>query len=166
MAISEEWDRLRADGAFHAVYWICEWPRDEIAASFLQPLIFVGATHALSIVAKPQPTAAALREIRKAKADHHADAAQRSRLGQLADEALAGEADDVVAREKELAAGHSVLDFTGLLTVTATGVEQLDAACAEVEVAAASAGCELRRLVGQQAQAFAAAALPLGRGLK
>ena len=49
---------------------------------------------------------------------------------------------------------------------TAADADQLDAACAEVEVAAGQAGCELRRLVGQQAQAFAAAALPLGRGLK
>lgn len=166
MAISEEWDRLRADGALHAVYWIAEWPRDEVTAGFLRPLTFATATHALSITAKPQPTATALRDIRKAKADHHTDAAQRARIGQLADEAMNTEANDVAERERELAAGHTVLDFTGLLTVTATNADELDAACAELEIAAGQAGCELRRLVGQQAQAFAAAALPLCRGLR
>ena len=37
----------------------------------------------------------------------------------------------------------------------------LDAAVAAVEQAAIQASCETRRLVGQQAQAFTAAALPL-----
>lgn len=163
VAVSEEYDRLRADGAFHAVYWITEWPREATPVTFLRPLIFAGATHTLSVVATPQPTAKAVREIRKAKADHHADAGQRARLGQLDDEALNAEYDEVVAREKELAAGHTVLNFTGLLTVTAADTDQLDAACAEMEVAASQAGCEVRRLVAQQAQAFVAAALPLGR---
>jgi hypothetical protein len=165
VAVNEEYDRLRADGSSHAVYWITEWPRDQSPARFLESLIFAGATHALSIIATPQPTAKAVREIRKAKADHQADAGQRARLGQVADEALAGELDDVIAREKELAAGHTVLDFTGLLSVTATDAAQLDAACMEMEVAASQAGCEVRRLVGQQAQAFVAAALPLARSV-
>ena len=39
----------------------------------------------------------------------------------------------------------------------------LDAAVAAVEQAAIQASCETRRLVGQQAQAFTAAALPLCR---
>ena len=163
VAVSEEYDRLRADGAFHAVYWVTEWPRDETSATFLTPLIFANTTHTLSIIAAPQPTATAVRDIRKAKADHHADAGQRARLGQVGDEAMTAEYDEVVAREKELAAGHAVLDFTGLLTVTATDGDQLDAACAQMEVAASQAGCEVRRLVAQQAQAFIAAALPLGR---
>jgi hypothetical protein len=34
-----------------------------------------------------------------------------------------------------------------------------------IEQAAIQASCETRRLVGQQAQAFTAAALPLGRGI-
>ena len=53
VAVSEEWDRLRADGVIHAVYWITEWPREDTPAAFLQPLIFADATHALSIVATP-----------------------------------------------------------------------------------------------------------------
>ena len=163
VAVSEQWDRLRADGCIHAVYWITEWPREDTPAAFLQPLIFADATHALSIIATPQPTAKAARDIRKAKADHHADAGQRARIGQLGDEGIDAEYDEVIARAKDLAAGHTVLDFTGLLTVSAVDDDQLDAACSEMEVAAAQAGCEIRRLVGQQAQAFIAAALPVAR---
>lgn len=163
VAVSEQWDRLRADGVIHAVYWITEWPRDDTTAAFLQPLIFADATHALSIIATPQSPTKAARDIRKAKADHHADAGQRARIGQVGDEGIDAEYDEVIARAKELAAGHTVLDFTGLLTVTAVDDDQLDAACSEMEVAAAQAGCEIRRLVGQQAQAFIAAALPVAR---
>ena len=76
---------------------------------------------------------------------------------------MIAEYDEVVAREKELAAGHAVLDFTGLLTVSGNTSELLDAACAAMEIAASQAGCDVRRLVAQQAQAFIAAALPLGR---
>ena len=46
-----------------------------------------------------------------------------------------------------------------------SGKEELDAAISEIEQAALHAECETRLLVGQQAQAFAAAALPLGRGV-
>ncbi|MCU1492163.1 MAG: hypothetical protein JWM85_3568, partial [Acidimicrobiaceae bacterium] len=49
--------------------------------------------------------------------------------------------------------------------VTAQSKDDLDAAVSEVQRAAIACGCETRRLVGQQTQAFVAAALPLGRGL-
>ncbi len=68
-------------------------------------------------------------------------------------------------RERELVAGHTDLLFAGFLAVTASTKDELDGAVAEMQRAAIQAGCETRRLVGQQTQAFAAAALPLGRGL-
>ena len=53
--------------------------------------------------------------------------------------------------------------FTGLIAVTAATREELEAAVAEVSRAAIQSGCETRRLYGQQARAFVAAALPLAR---
>jgi len=44
-------------------------------------------------------------------------------------------------------------------------VDDLDAAVSTIEQAAIQASCEIRRLVGQQAQAFTAAALPLCRSV-
>ncbi|WP_330124261.1 SCO6880 family protein, partial [Propionibacterium freudenreichii] len=70
---------------------------------------------------------------------------------------------DVLQQEADLTAGHGVLRVTGLITVTASTPEGLDASVAAVEQAAIQASCETRRLVGQQAQAFAAAALPVCR---
>jgi hypothetical protein len=57
-----------------------------------------------------------------------------------------------------------VLRYTGLIAVTAPTLDELDAAVAAIEQAAIQGSCETRRLVGQQAQAFVAAALPLCRG--
>lgn len=166
VAVAETWDGLRADGAWHAVYWVAEWPRTEVAASFLQPLLLMpGVRRAFSLLAEPLPPARALREIRRAKVEHAADTAQRARLGQVPDEAAAAEADDVIRRERDLADGHADLRFAGLLTVSAPTEAGLVEACGRLEQAAVQAGCDLRRLYGQQAQAFAAAALPLTRGL-
>jgi hypothetical protein len=165
-AVAESWDRLRSDAAHHAVFWVAEWPRSEVATCFLEPLVLMpGVRRALSITAEPLPVARALRDIRRAKVEHAANTAQRARLGQVHDEAAAAEADDVVRRERELADGHSDLRFVGLLAVSAASEPELDDACGRLEQAAAHAQCDLRRLYGQQAQAFAAAALPLTRGL-
>jgi hypothetical protein len=62
-----------------------------------------------------------------------------------------------------LIGGHADLRFTGLLAVTAASREDLETAVAQVERAATQVGCETRRLAGQQARAFASAALPLAR---
>ena len=166
MAIDEDWGSIRTDSAHHAVYWVQEWPRSEVHAGFLQPLLLApGARRALSLVAEPLPPGKALRDIRRAKAEHAADAGQRARIGQIEDEATRAEAADLVRREQELVAGHGDLRFIGLLTVSASSAGQLDAACVATEAAAAQAMCELRKLVGQQGQAFAAGALPLARGV-
>lgn len=49
------------------------------------------------------------------------------------------------------------------VVVVGLTVEELDAAVAAIEQAAIQASCETRLLVGQQAAAFTAAALPLCR---
>jgi hypothetical protein len=166
MALDEQWDHLRTDSAVHAVYWVREWPRSEVHAGFLQPVLFIGgARRTLSITVEPLPVIRALRDIRRAKVEHAADAAQRARMGRIEDEATRAEAADLLRREQQLVAGAGDLRFVGLLTVTASSREELPAACTEMETAAAQAMCELRRLVGQQAAGFTTGALPLARGV-
>ncbi len=166
MGMVEQWDRVRTDSAWHAVYWIAEWPRSETHPGFLHPILLApGVRRAFTIVAEPLPIGRALREIRRAKVGHVADAAQRARIGQVEQEATRAEVDDLTRREQDLAAGHGDLRFAGLLTVTAPTSEELDGACGATETAAAQAMCELRRLVGEQAAAHVAATLPLARGL-
>jgi hypothetical protein len=164
VAVDEHWDHLRHDNGYSAVLWISEWPRTEVPSFFLHALVFQpGIRKTLSITATPLSTAQAMRDIRKAKVEYVTDAAQKARIGAIADLSDAKELSDVLDRESALIGGHADIRFTGLLAVTASTKDELDSALSQVERAATQSGCETRRLFGQQARAFTAAALPLAR---
>jgi hypothetical protein len=111
----------------------------------------------------PDALRSAARDIRKKKVEHISDQAQRAKIGQIEDASQTAEYHDVLQQEADLTAGHGILRYTGLIAVSAPTVEELDAAVAAIEQAAIQASCETRLLVGQQAAAFTAAALPLCR---
>lgn len=166
VAITETWDRLRSDSAFHAVLWISEWPRSQVFPGFLSPLLFTnGILRVVSLHYLPVRADQAARDLRKKKTELLSDAHQRRRFGQIEDASAAAEFEDVLQQEADLTAGHGVLRTSGLVCVSAPTIDELDAAVASIEQAAMQASCETRRLVGQQAQAFAAAALPLCRSV-
>lgn len=164
--VVEAWDHLRTDSAVHRTFWVAQWPRTEVVLGFLQPLVLGAAWRTVSLVAEPLPTERALREIRRAHVEHAADAAHRAKVGMVEDEAVRAERADLAAREAELVAGHGDLRFTGLVTVTALDLLALDEATRAVRAAAAQAFCEVRPLVGQQAAAHLAGAVPLARGVR
>jgi hypothetical protein len=163
-ATQEGWRWFACDGAVHATYWVAEWPRVPVAVDFLAPLLVeLRCAHTVAVVAQPLSSRAAQRATRAARATDLADADLRARLGQLdgaRDDAQADAADQLDA---DLAAGHTLFRFHGLLTVTAPTPDALAAGCAEVEQAAARAHLDLRRLYGQQAEAFTWT-LPVGVG--
>ncbi|NCD15913.1 MAG: PrgI family protein [Actinobacteria bacterium] len=164
--VTEDLDHLRTDSGYHCVYWISEWPRSEVHPSFLHHLLIApGVRRTFSLVAQPLTTAEAMRSLRKERVEYQADAVQRQRIGQITDYATEQEWADVNQRERELVAGHGDLRYAGFLSVTAPTLDALQDARATIEQAAVNVGCETRLLLGQQAQAFAAAALPLGRGI-
>lgn len=164
VAVTETWGGLRTDSAHHCVLWISEWPRSLVYPGFLAPLaLSSGIQRSISLIYTPLRSDIAARDIRKKKVEYISDAAQRARIGQIEDAAQSAEYHDVLQQESELTAGHGVLRYSGLITVTAPTQAELDTAVAAVEQAAIQASCETRRLVGQQAQAFIAAALPLAR---
>jgi len=99
------------------------------------------------------------------EAQYISDAAQRQRIGQIEDAQQSAEYNDVLQQEVDLTAGHGILRTTGLIAVSAQDPDELERAVADLEQAAIQASCETRRLWGQQAQAFSAAALPLCRPL-
>ena len=166
VAVTETWDRLRSDSAFHAVLWITEWPRSAVYPGFLAPLVLSnGILRTLALHYTPVRADQAARDLRKKKTELISDAAQRRKIGQVEDTAASAELDDVLQQEADLTAGHGVLRITGLISVSAPTIDDLDAAVAAVEQAAIQASCETRRLVGQQAVAFTAAALPLCRSV-
>lgn len=166
VAVNESWSRLRTDSAFHAVLWISEWPRSMVYPGFLAPvLLSSGIQRSFSLLCTPMRSDQAARDIRKKKTEYISDAAQRQRIGQIEDASQTAEFHDVLQQEADLTAGHGILRYTGLISVSARTADELDAAVAAIEQAAIQASCETRLLVGQQAQAFTAAALPLCRNL-
>ncbi len=164
LAMTEHWDRLRHDSGWSSVLWIAEWPRIDVTAEFLHSIIFApGVRRSLSLIARPLPTDVALRQIRKEKTDAAADMAHKQKVGQIADLSDAQEYQDLLSRERSVVAGHTDVEFAGLITVTASDPDTLDAARAQVIRAAAQAACEVRILHGRQAQGFVCGALPLAR---
>jgi hypothetical protein len=166
VAVEETWDRLRSDSAFHAVLWVSEWPRSQVYPGFLAPILLSsGVRRAFTLLCDPVRADVAARDIRKKKTGYLSDAAQRAKVGQIEDAEQTAEYRDVLQQEADLIAGHGVLRYAGLISISAPTTDALEAAVAAIEQAAIQASCDTRRLVGQQAQAFTAAALPLARGL-
>jgi hypothetical protein len=164
VAVTETWNSLRTDSARHTVLWVSEWPRSLVYPGFLAPLaLSSGIQRSLSLLYTPLRSDIAARDIRKKKVEYISDATQRARIGQIEDAAQTAEYHDVLQQESELTAGHGVLRYTGLISISAPTEAELESAVAAIEQAAIQASCETRRLVGQQAQAFTAAALPLAR---
>ncbi|WP_425442568.1 SCO6880 family protein [Streptomyces colonosanans] len=160
----EGYDRITTDSATHATYWVENWPRTEMSAGFLHGLMFTaGVRRTLSLTYVPQGLESALRDVQRRKAAIIADASERARRGQVDSEEDSIEYADVKNRERQLIAGHADVALTGLVTVTADTDTALDAACAQIETAAVTAGVDLRRLFFQQPTAFTVAALPLAR---
>ena len=166
LAVDTAWDHLRTDSSLHRVYVVSEWPRIRATPSFLSPLLLKpGIRRTFSLVMQPIPVTKALRDARRHRVERVTDRATRHRIGQLETEEDRQLDADVAQREKDLAAGHGDIRWLGLLAVSADTEESLDEACMEMEIAAAQALIEVRRLVGQQLEGFLAAALPFGTGL-
>ena len=156
VAVTETWSSLRSDSAHHAVLWISEWPRSQVyPGTFLAPLLLTtGIQRSFSLICTPMRTDQAVRDIRKKKVEYVSDASQRARIGQIEDAGQTAEYQDVLRQESDLTAGHGVLRYTGLVSVSAETVDELEAAVSAIEQAAIQSSCETRRLVGQQAVAF------------
>jgi len=166
VAVTESWGSLRSDSADHCVLWISEWPRSLVFPGFLAPLLLSsGIRRTFTLLYTPMRTDRAARDIRKKKTEYISDAAQRQKIGQIEDAQQSAEYQDVLRQEADLTAGHGVLRCTGLVVVSASDPDELERGVAVIEQAAIQASCETRRLWGQQAQAFASAALPLARYL-
>jgi hypothetical protein len=164
VGVTERWSSVRSDSAHHCVLWVSEWPRSLVYPGFLAPvLLSSGVRRTFTLLYTPMRTDQAARDIRKKKTEYVSDASHRQRIGQIEDAQQSAEYHDVLQQEADLTAGHGILRTTGLIAVSAPDLDELERAVAHLEQAAIQASCETRRLWGQQAQAFAAAALPLCR---
>jgi hypothetical protein len=164
MAVDEGWASVHVDDRWHATYWIAEWPRMDVGADFLAPLLVVGGTRVVSLTMAPVAPARAVREVESARTADLADQELRRRAGFLSTARHRRAAEGAVQREAELADGHGDYRFSGYVSASATSPVDLDGVCAQLEQAAQQSHLDLRRLYGQQLDALTWT-MPLGRGL-
>jgi len=160
------WNHYRTDGAVHATYWIREWPRVEVTADVLAPLLLqTSARRTVAMTMEVEAPARAQREAEAALTADLADEDMRQRAGFITGFRRQREQENVVRRGQEVAEGHASVRFSGYITVSAATVDELEEACADVEQRAQQAQLQLLRLVGEQDVAWTYT-LPLARGLR
>jgi hypothetical protein len=162
----EEWDHYRSDGALNATFWIAGWPRVGVSPMFMDAILGRSSSvRSVAVTFEPVPAARSTREVEAAITRDRADRELRRRFGQ-SETARQRQAQEATARrEGELAAGHGEVRLAGFVTVSGRDEQELRRACAEINEHAARARLELRRMYGQQAEAFTFT-LPLCRGLR
>jgi hypothetical protein len=166
LAADASWNDYRTDSAIHATYWISQWPRIDVGATFLAPLLMqTNVLRSVSTVMEPVAPSVAIRKVEAARTTDIADEQTRARTGFMTSARKRLQQDATLRREEELADGHAEFRFAGYVTVSAPDPEALERSCAEVEHAAQQARLELVRLYGQQPEGFTFT-LPLARGLK
>jgi hypothetical protein len=166
VAAEASWGSYRTDGAIHATYWIASWPRTDVGAAFLSPLLLhAQTTRAIAVAIEPISPVKAIREVEAARTSDLADRELRGRMGFIETARRRRIADATARREEELADGHAAVRFAGYVTVSARDTEELERSCSEIEHAAQMARLALLRLYGQQEEGFTYT-LPLCRGLR
>ena len=166
LAADGSWATYRTDSALHATYWVAQWPRIDVGATFLAPLLMqTNVLRSVSTVMEPVAPSVAIRKVEAARTTDIADEQTRARTGFMTTARKRLQQDATLRREEELADGHAEFRFAGYVTVSASDPDTLERSCAEVEHAAQQARLELVRLYGQQAEGFTFT-LPLGRGLR
>jgi hypothetical protein len=164
LSTREQWTHCRTDGTLHRAFAVTGWPRLELPADWLAPLLHdslvPGTARTLSLHVRPVAAAVAARRARALAAKAHLDETDRSRLGFAPAATDHLTAQDAAATEDELLAGYRMTDLSAVLVVTAPDLPVLDDACRQLLATAASQHLDMRVLHGQHRQALASA-LPL-----
>jgi hypothetical protein len=160
------WGSYRHDSGVSACYQIYDWPRGEVYATALFPLLGDGtARRAVSLYLQPLSPREAERQVLAERTQRDVAIRLRQRTGQIVPEHEKAAQRRAEAQDVERAAGHGLVRFTGYVSVTVTEKAQAADAMAALEADAAAARIEIRRMWGAQDVGFAMAALPAGLGL-
>lgn len=175
LTADETWNTYATDSALHKTLWVGEWPRIDVDATFLSPLLLQSGNLAVqtggqsvrtfSVVMQPIRVTESVRQAESAVRQDQADEAIKRRWGFLPSTRRKKQSEAASDREKELAVGHAELRTVGYITVSATDQETLEEALSDVQDAAQLSHLETYELGGEQATAFCASALPLCRGV-
>jgi hypothetical protein len=168
MSTEIAWSWVRVDSSVHRTYWVAEWPRLDLPPAWLgSMLLFAGpseASRTFTICYEPIAPSQSARQVRRDATRLASDTEHRARAGFRVGAAQRRVEADVARREAELVAGFPELAYSAFLTISAKSSDSLEAASAEWEQTAATAGLELRSLDGRHDLALLTS-LPVGRGL-
>jgi Putative type VII ESX secretion system translocon, EccE len=170
-ARDEHWSHLRADGALHCTLWVAEWPRIDVRAVFLQPLLMrADTTRTVAVCMELVGPARAIGKAERAMTEAATEDSLRGRIGQRTSQRHRQREHAAARQEAEIAQGHANVRYSAYVTVSVpdTGPDardELEAAVCRVDLQAKAAPLRLERMWGQQAVGFTFA-LPLCRGLK
>jgi Putative type VII ESX secretion system translocon, EccE len=160
------WGSYRHDSGVSACYQIYDWPRGEVYATALFPLLGDGTSRrAMSLYLQPLSPREAERQVLAERTQRDVAIRMRQRTGQIVPEHEKVAQRRAQAQDAERAAGHGLVRFTGYVSVTVTDGTDIADAMAGLEADAAAARIEIRRMWGAQDVGFALAALPAGLGL-
>jgi hypothetical protein len=165
MLVETDRSHVLVDGTLHRCFRIASWPQLPVAADWMSSLLTeTPAIRTVTVVMEPVPMGRAARAADREVMAREADADMKTQKGFRVNARERKRLADVEARERELSEGHAEFHFVGIVDVTATDLDQLDDACADVEQAAAQSLLDLRPLDARHDLAWAAS-LPLGRSL-
>lgn len=128
-------------------------------------LLQTSALRTVSVTIEPIPYSIAMRQAEAARTAEVAEEVQRERQGFLTTAQVRRRQQAAARREEELADGHALLRWVGMVSVSDRSLDALERSTSNVEHAAAQARLEIQRLYGEQDAAFACT-LPLCRGLR
>lgn len=162
LVVHTDWQHLRVDGAFHRTWWIGTWPRLAQPPSWMEPFLSGGGvTRTMTVFLVPVSTHQSRRRIERDLVKLESDAATKEEKGRRVDARHRRATQALLDREEELVAGYPEMAYTGVVTVSATDLDELDAHGEIIEQLARETGIDLRLLDARQDLAWAAA-LPLG----
>lgn len=160
------WGSYRHDSGVSVCYQIYDWPRGEVYATALFPLLGDGTSRrAVSIYLQPLSPREAERQVLAERTQRDVAIRMRQRTGQIVPEHEKAAQRRAEEQDAERAAGHGLVRFSGYVALTVTESADIAEAMASLEADAAAARIEIRRMWGAQDVGFALAALPAGLGL-
>jgi len=162
LVVESDWRHVRVDGAFHRTWWIGTWPRLAVPPAWLEPFLSGGGiTRSMTVHFRPVSTHQSRRRIERDLVKLDSDAVTKEEKGRRIDARHRRATQALLDREEELVAGYPEMGYSGLVTVSARTLEDLEEHSEIVEQLGRECGMDLRVLDARQDVGWAAA-LPLG----
>jgi hypothetical protein len=160
------WSSYRTDSGWHRGFWVAEWPRKAAPSAFLTPLLlFCRYRRAISLTFEPRSVRTSTRRLDKRADRTEGEEGLRAWLRLRRRKRAAVTKTHLERRESALLNGEGMLSLRAFVVVTATDLDELDAAEHDVQSLAQQSQLELQPMYHAHDQAFAVAAVPMARTL-